>query len=107
NLMPAIVEQRGAGAALVWFVKNMPRYESTLKACGPIRTHAVCTAISVSNGCAYCVRGHALALQLHVLRARERLLSLDDDQIVALHDSGASGIASALEAALAGVGCND
>jgi hypothetical protein len=39
RLMPVIVEQLGGVRALGWFAANMPRYERTLRAFGPVRTH--------------------------------------------------------------------
>jgi hypothetical protein len=84
NLMPHIVEQKGPVSALSWFVRNMPRYEQTRTALGPIRTHILCTAISVLNGCRYCTYGHAYALELCYLIEHGTLFPLDEEQIVGL-----------------------
>jgi hypothetical protein len=78
NLMPCIAESLGGFAALAWFVKNMPRYENTLKTLGPMTTHVVCSAISIQNGCAYCVYGHSYALNLHYYKASSQLFPLDE-----------------------------
>ncbi len=85
NLMRHIVEQHGARQALLWFLRNMPPYERTLKAWGGVRTHLITAAISVLNGCPYCTYGHAYALELHYLRATGHLLPSDEQTIVAWH----------------------
>jgi hypothetical protein len=84
RLMATIVAEKGAGPALGWFVQNMPRYERTLAAFGPIRTHILCAYVSLLRGCPYCTFGHALALELHYLKERDRLFPLDEQAIVAL-----------------------
>jgi hypothetical protein len=77
KLMRPIVERLGAVEALVWFVRNMPRYERTLRVLGPLRTHMACTLISLHNGCRYCSFGHAYAVELLYLRERGTLFPLD------------------------------
>ena len=85
NLMRSIGEQHGAAKALTWFVRNMPRYEKTVKDWGPIRTHLLVTEISVLNGCPYCTYGHAYALQLHYFKETGQLLPVDENEMVAWH----------------------
>ena len=85
RLMPSIVRQLGGLGALRWFVSNMPRYEATLRAFGPVRTHLLCVMISLRNGCPYCTFGHAYALELAFLREHDALFPLDEQAIVELH----------------------
>lgn len=85
NLMQHIVDQHGPGKALAWFVQNMPTYEKTLKEWGAIRTHLLATEISVLNGCPYCTYGHAYALQLHYLKEKGQVMSVDEQDMVAWH----------------------
>ena len=85
KLMRDIVEQHGPLKSLAWFAQNMPIYEKTLKQWGAIRTHLLTTEISVLNGCPYCTYGHVYALQLHYFNARDRLMPVDEDEIVAWH----------------------
>lgn len=84
NLMRDIAEQVGPGRSVAWFVRNMPRYERTRSRFGPVRTHVLCTTISVVNGCRYCTRGHAYALQLAYFDRHDALLPLDEDEIADL-----------------------
>ena len=77
RLMGPIVAQLGPLSALAWFVRNMPRYERTLRALGPLRTHLACTLISLYNGCRYCSFGHLYAVELVYLEKRDRLFPLD------------------------------
>jgi hypothetical protein len=84
RLMPVLVERLGPVRSVHWFLSNMPRYERTLKAFGPLRAHLLCTAISLRNGCRYCVYAHATALQLIYLRDRHRLFPLDEHAIAEL-----------------------
>ncbi|GAA5136517.1 hypothetical protein [Pseudonocardia adelaidensis] len=77
RLMAPIVSQLGAVQALGWFVRNMPRYERTLRSLGPLRTHLVCTLISLYNGCRYCSFGHLYAVELIYLDQRGRLFPVD------------------------------
>jgi hypothetical protein len=79
NLIPMIVEQHGGLAALRWFVGNMPRYERVLRDFGPIRTHLLVSAISATNGCPYCFKGHWLAFELHYFKAHGKLFPLNED----------------------------
>jgi hypothetical protein len=84
RLMPVIAQSLGGVGALSWFARNMPRYESTLRALGPIRTHLLCTAISLSSGCPYCTHGHAHAFELYYLRQRGVLFPVSERDLVAL-----------------------
>ena len=77
RLMRPIVAHRGGLPALGWFVRNMPRYERTLRALGPLRTHLACTLISLHNGCRYCSFGHLYAVELIYLEQRGTLFPLD------------------------------
>lgn len=77
RLMAPIVAQLGAGRALGWFVRNMPRYERTLRLLGPLRTHLICAVISLYNGCRYCSFGHLYAVELTYLDQRGRLFPVD------------------------------
>lgn len=77
RLMAPIVAQLGPFRALAWFVRNMPRYERTLRTLGPLRTHLACTLISLHNGCRYCSFGHLYAVELVYLEQRGTLFPLD------------------------------
>lgn len=77
RLMGPIVSQLGATQALGWFLRNMPRYERTLRSLGPLRTHLVCALISLRNGCRYCSFGHLYAVELIYLDQRGRLFPVD------------------------------
>ncbi len=77
RLMGPIVHQLGAVKALGWFVRNMPRYERTLRILGPLRTHMACTLVSLYNGCRYCSFGHAYAVELIYLKERGALFPID------------------------------
>ncbi len=100
SLMAPIVQQLGPGPALRWFVSNMPRYERTLRAFGGLRTHLMCTAISLVNGCGYCTFGHAYAFELIYFRERGRLFPLDEDALDALRGQSAFVIRDRLIEAL-------
>lgn len=78
QLMAPIVRELGPLRALGWFVRNMPRYERTLAALGGLRTHLLCVAISLINGCPYCTYGHAYAFQLIHLHERGCLFPLSE-----------------------------
>ncbi len=104
NLMPEIVQRLGAGGALAWFAKNMPRYEKTMKLLGPRRTHLLCLETSLLNGCGYCVFGHAYAFQLYYFKEREALFPLDEHQIVGLRRLPDVEVRAALESAFAQAG---
>ncbi len=77
RLMGPIVHQMGAVKALGWFVRNMPRYERTLRVLGPLRTHMAATLVSLYNGCRYCSFGHLYAVELIHLEQRGELFPLD------------------------------
>jgi hypothetical protein len=77
RLMRPIVAHLGGLPALGWFLRNMPRYERTLRALGPLRTHLACTLISLHNGCRYCSFGHLYAVELIYLEQRGRLFPVD------------------------------
>ncbi|WP_156993855.1 hypothetical protein [Pseudonocardia acaciae] len=81
RLMGPIAAQLGSLRALGWFVWNMPRYQRTLKVFGPVRTHLLCTTISLINGCRYCSHGHAYAFELAYLREYGRLFPLSEQAI--------------------------
>ncbi|GAA5156316.1 hypothetical protein GCM10023321_31830 [Pseudonocardia eucalypti] len=78
RLFAPAVAQLGAWHALAWFCRNMPRYQHTLATFGPVRTHLLCVAISLVNGCQYCTYGHSHALELAYLREHDRLFPLDE-----------------------------
>ncbi|WP_028926254.1 hypothetical protein [Pseudonocardia acaciae] len=84
RLMPVLAERLGPARSSAWFMSNMPRYQRTLKAFGPLRTHVLATAISLRNGCRYCTLGHATALELIYLRDRDKLFPLDENAIAEL-----------------------
>jgi hypothetical protein len=77
RLMGPIVHQLGAMEALGWFVRNMPRYERTIRLLGPLRTHLACTLVSLYNGCRYCSFGHVYAVELIYLKERGTLFPFD------------------------------
>jgi hypothetical protein len=77
RLMAPIVDDLGALGALAWFVRNMPRYERTLRVLGPLRTHLACVVVSLFNGCRYCSYGHAYAVELIHLQERGTLFPVD------------------------------
>lgn len=104
NLMAEFVVQQGSRRALVWFAKNMPKYERILEAWGPIRTHLVTTIISTLNGCAYCTAGHAYALQLHYLKQTDQLFPLSEAEIFQLHGLADTELLSRFESVLAQAG---
>jgi len=81
RLIVPIVERLGPVGSLGWFLWNMPRYQWTLRRFGGLRTHLLCVAISLVNGCAYCTFGHAYALELTYLRDQGRLFPLDEQAI--------------------------
>ena len=85
-LLPEIVEHLGGAGALAWFVKNLPPYESLMKAWGPLRVHLLCTEASLVNGCSYCTYAHAYAFQLHYFKSEGRLFPLDEHGMVALRE---------------------
>lgn len=100
NLMPYIVARLGPWGALRWFAANMPQYERTLAALGPIPTHLLALEISIFNGCPYCIHGHASAFELHYLRTHDRLFPLDEAALVALAERAPDALRAALVDAL-------
>ncbi len=100
NLMAPIVAQLGPLRSVCWFVANMPRYERTLGVLGGFRTHLLCVAISLVNGCAYCTYGHAYAMQLIYFRDRGELFPIDEYEIGALVGGRRPDIRDFLVAAL-------
>ncbi|MBO0872930.1 MAG: hypothetical protein J2P19_06015 [Pseudonocardia sp.] len=72
RMMASVVAELGPARALGWFLWNIPRYQRTLSEFGPVRTHLICTTISLLNGCRYCGHGHAYALELAYLREHGR-----------------------------------
>jgi hypothetical protein len=72
-----VVDELGPFGALTWFAWHMPRYQRTLRALGPLRTHIACTVISLDNGGRYCSFGHAYAVELVYLKQRGRLFPVD------------------------------
>lgn len=81
RLMSYLVAEMGPVRALVWFARNMPRYERTLRVLGSLRTHLACTVISLANGCRYCAFGHAYAVELVHLAEHDKLLPCDAETI--------------------------
>ena len=79
--MQPIVAQLGPLSAVRWFAWNMRRYERTLRTHGAVRTHLLCLAISVINGCEYCTSSYAYALELAYLHEHGRLFPLDEHAI--------------------------
>jgi hypothetical protein len=77
RLAPSVVAELGPVGALRWFAANMPRYASTLRVLGPLRTHLACTVTSLHNGCRYSSFGHAYAVERVYLEQRERVFPVD------------------------------
>ena len=77
RIMAPVVAQVGPMTALSWAVRNMPRYERTLRTLGPLRTHLACAVVSLYNGCRYCSFGHLYAVELIYLQRRGKLFPLD------------------------------
>ncbi|MBN9096627.1 MAG: hypothetical protein J0I49_00695 [Pseudonocardia sp.] len=100
RMIPFIVGRMGAVRAVVWFARNMPRYMSTLKVLGPVRTHLACVTISLRNGCSYCAYGHAYALELFHLRDRDRLFPIAAAEIAEWIDLDARQLRDRLRAVL-------
>ncbi len=82
NLMKDVVEMHGGVRSLVWFARNMPKYEKILKAWGAERTHLLIVAISGINGCPYCLYGHALSFQLHYYKNTGLLFPIDEFEMI-------------------------
>jgi hypothetical protein len=76
GVMAPLVIELGPPRALGWFFWNIPRYQRTLSEFGPVRTHLICTTISLLNGCRYGSDGHAYALELAYLREHGRPFSM-------------------------------
>jgi hypothetical protein len=76
-VIAGVVQDKGPLRSLLWFIANMPRYLTTMRVLGPVRTHLACATISLNNGCAYCAFGQAYALELIYLRDTGRLFPLD------------------------------
>jgi alkylhydroperoxidase family enzyme len=77
RLTGAVIGELGPFGALTWFARHMPRYQRTVRALGPLRTHLACTAISLDNGCRYCSFGHAYAVELVYLKQRGQVFPVD------------------------------
>jgi hypothetical protein len=99
-LIEEIVDHLGAGAALKWFMKNLPTYESSMKLWGPLRTHLLCIEASLLNGCSYCIHAHAYAFQLHYFKQTGSLFPLDEHAVVALRDKTDTELKTSLNAAI-------
>ncbi len=82
NLMKDIVEIHGGWKSIIWFAKNMPKYERVLKKIGPERTHLLAVAISGINGCQYCTYGHALSFHLHYFKNKKQLFPIDEQKMM-------------------------
>jgi hypothetical protein len=76
-VIAGVVQDKGPLRSLMLFIANMPRYLTTMRVLGPVRTHLACATISLNNGCAYCAFGQAYALELIYLRDTGRLFPLD------------------------------
>jgi hypothetical protein len=76
-VIAGVVQDKGPLRSLLWFIANMPRYLTTMRVLGPVRTHLACATISLNNGCAYCAFGQAYALELIYLRDTGQLFPLD------------------------------
>lgn len=100
RLMAPIVQELGPLRALWWFGRHLPRYELTLRRFGKVRTHLICVAISLVNGCRYCAHGHAYALQLAHLNDVGTLFPLDNQAIDRLRGLPAAHIRNTLVDAL-------
>lgn len=107
RLMEALVLQNGGLSMLGWFVRNMPRYERTRRELGPQRTHLLATAISLEGGCAYCVYGHAHAMDLLHLRDHGELFPLSVPEILELRGQDRAVISARLGEALRLAGLPD
>lgn len=81
KVMAPLVAELGPARALGWFFWNIALYQRTLSEFGPVRTHLVCTTISLLNGCQYGSHGHAYALELAYLREHGRLFPLTQQAI--------------------------
>lgn len=107
RLMAALVRQNGGLGTLAWFARNMPRYERTRRDLGPQRTHLLTTAISLEGGCAYCVYGHAYAMDLLHLRDHGMPFPLSVPEILQLRGQDRAVISARLGEALRHAGLAD
>jgi hypothetical protein len=103
-LLEEIVDHLGGAGALAWFAKSLPRYESLMKAWGPLRVHLLCTEASLVNGCSYCTHAHAYAFQLHYFKRESRLFPIDEHDMVALREKDDSVLRATWKAALTQAG---
>lgn len=72
-----LVEHYGPVQSTRWLLSGNQRYESTLRALGPLRTHLAYVTISLFKGCRYCTYGHAYALELYHLKLNDRMFPVD------------------------------
>jgi hypothetical protein len=100
TIQPYLIKQLGAFGGLRWGYQHMARYIAVNRALGPIRTHLACVTISQLNGCRYTARGHGLALELHYLRERDKLLPVDADTLAEWAGLPRAELRSKLAAAL-------
>ncbi len=82
HLMKDIVEIHGGWKSIVWFAKNMPKYERIKKEIGSERAHLLAMTISGINGCPYCTYGHALSFQLHYFKNKKQLFPIDEQEMM-------------------------
>jgi len=78
------MERLGPFAALKWFVTNMPRYEKTHVELGIVRAQLLCLAISLFNGCSYCVYGISLSFELLYFRETGKLFPISERDFMAM-----------------------
>lgn len=104
NMMRHFVLEYGSVKAVVWFARNMPKYERILQNWGPVRTHLISTTLSTLQGCAYCTYGHAYALQLQYYKQTDRLFPLDEQTLFELHKVAEKDVFKQLSTALAEAG---
>lgn len=99
NLMKDIVEIHGGWKSIVWFAKNMPKYEKIKKKIGSERTHLLAVAISGINGCQYCTYGHALSFHLHYFKNKNQLFPIDEHEMMKFNTKNEQQIVEALNSA--------
>jgi len=104
NLMKDIVEIHGGWKSIIWFARNMPKYEKILKTWGAERTHLLAVAISGINGCPYCTYGHALGFQLHYFKNRNQLFPIDEQQMKEFNTKSEQEIVEILSSAFDSTG---
>jgi hypothetical protein len=83
TILQPLVEQLGPVRSVRWWLSNSRRYGRAEHEFGPMRLHLALTTISMFNGCQYCTHGHAYALELHHLRAHDKLFPIDTDTMTA------------------------